>query len=108
MKRFYHEKRSSGVKGFIFTLVIFVGAIVLFVQGSNMINSRNSTEQETMLNNAISSAIVQSYALNGRYPETLEDILEDYQITYNEEEFFIDYQVLGSNIVPFVTIISKN
>ncbi len=108
MKRFYHEKRSSSTKSILFAVIIFIVAILLFVQGSTIINSRNTTEQETMLNNAISNAIVQSYALNGRYPESLEVLMDDYQITYNEEDFFVDYQVLGSNIVPLVTIIPKN
>jgi hypothetical protein len=32
---------------------------------------------------------------------------ENYGLTYDEDLFFVDYQTIGSNILPDVTIIEK-
>lgn len=45
--------------------------------------------------------------LRGAYPESLRYLEEHYGLIYDEDRFFIDYQILGSNIMPDVTIIDK-
>ena len=47
------------------------------------------------------------YAIEGSYPESLQYLKDNYGLTYDEEKYFIDYQVLGSNILPDVTIIDR-
>ncbi len=50
-------------------------------------------------------SIANCYALEGEYPESLEYIKENYGLVYDEDRFFVDYRVSGSNIMPDVTII---
>ena len=50
---------------------------------------------------------VHCYAIEGSYPESLQYLKDNYGLTYDEEKYFIDYQVLGSNILPDVTIIDR-
>ena len=47
------------------------------------------------------------YATEGTYPESLEDLKAHYGLTYDEDLFFVDYQTVGANIYPDVTIIEK-
>ena len=46
-------------------------------------------------------------AQEGRYPESLDYLVQNYHIIYDEEAFEIKYQTVASNIVPDVTIIEK-
>jgi hypothetical protein len=45
--------------------------------------------------------------VEGKYPESLDYLKEHYGLTYNEDLFFVDYRVSGSNILPDVTIIER-
>ena len=45
--------------------------------------------------------------MEGSYPESLEYLKEHYGITYDEDRFFVDYKIVGTNILPDVTIIEK-
>ena len=49
----------------------------------------------------------QSGFQNRYYPPSLEYIKEHYGLFYNEELFYIDYQPIGSNIMPDVTILDR-
>ena len=51
--------------------------------------------------------ITYCYAVEGSYPESLDYLKEHYGLTYDEDRFFVDYQVIGANILPDVTIIEK-
>ena len=41
------------------------------------------------------------------YPESLEALVEEYKINYNHELFYVDYQVLGGNLFPEITVLSR-
>ena len=45
--------------------------------------------------------------MEGAYPESLEYLKENYGLIYDEDLFFVDYKVEGSNILPDITIIEK-
>jgi hypothetical protein len=59
------------------------------------------------LSAAIQRSIIHCYATEGHYPESLDALIEEYNIQYDSDRFFVDYQVLGENIMPDVTIIDK-
>ena len=39
------------------------------------------------------------------YPESLSYLEEHYGITYDKENYVVDYEIIGSNILPDVTVI---
>ena len=59
------------------------------------------------LEQAVSRGIVHCYAMEGAYPESLQYLKDHYGLIYDEDRFFVDYQVLGSNLIPDVTIIDR-
>ena len=59
------------------------------------------------LKNAISRNITQCYAVEGSYPQSLDYLKKNYGLHYDENRYFVDYQPLGSNILPEVTIIRR-
>ena len=59
------------------------------------------------LENALNRSITQCYAVEGAYPPSLAYIKEHYGLIYDEELFYVDYQPIGSNIMPDVTIMLK-
>lgn len=106
MKRFYHEHSKKTSRQLI-VLLLFLVFFCAFVYGISNISSKTDENETETLHLAISRGITHCYATEGHYPENLEYLLTHYGITYDSEKYFVDYQVLGENIFPDVTIIEK-
>lgn len=98
------EKKSLTAYAPVLILVIVLAAFTLFA--SSMSDSNTAREKE-ILQKAIDRSITQCYALEGVYPDNLTYLEEEYGLTYNKEHFFIDYQYIGSNLRPDITIIER-
>ncbi|MCB5577777.1 MULTISPECIES: hypothetical protein [Dorea] len=59
------------------------------------------------LQSAVTRDITRCYAQEGTYPESLAYLKKHYGLTYDSSKYFVDYQPLGANIMPDVTIIRK-
>jgi len=90
-----------------FSLAIFFAVLFLFLFGVSFISQTSETEQKNNLERALNRSIVNCYAVEGAYPSSLAYIEENYGITYDKDKFFVDYQVLGSNLMPDITIIER-
>lgn len=63
--------------------------------------------QREALEQALNKNLLLCYSLEGRYPRTLEELLEKYPLTYDREQFTLDYRLQGSNILPDITILER-
>lgn len=107
MSYFYQKKKTFPV---ILYLPILLLAMVLiwFICFSDSFSKTNSEQEKQFLENAIERGITQCYALEGAYPVSLSYLTEHYGLHYNQEHFFVDYQYIGSNLRPDVTVIERN
>jgi len=81
--------------------------LLLFILGISSIGKTTMDKQKESLENALNRNIIHCYAVEGFYPPSLEYIEEHYGLTYDKDLFFVDYQPIGSNIRPDVTILVK-
>ena len=84
-----------------------IAALVLLWFSADRIDSGNQAKEKVMISTARSRSITQCYALEGFYPPDLDYLCSHYGFTYDTDHFFIDYQYIGSNMRPDVTIIEK-
>lgn len=91
-----------------FSVVFFVVIIAVFIMGITVISNRNARDEKDILVNAINKDIVHCYAIEGYYPPNLEYIVEHYGLTYDSDKYIVDYEPIGNNIMPSVTIVEKN
>ena len=106
MNRFFHEKSHSWLKQGL-AVLLFLCIFLVFTYGLSGISKKTAAEETKSLHRSISRGISHCYATNGFYPESLEYLKEHYHISYDTDKYFVDYQVLGENIFPDVTIIEK-
>ncbi|BFL45785.1 hypothetical protein C3B58_16505 [Lactonifactor longoviformis] len=106
MARFQHKKQPN-TRNLWLSVLIFAGILLLFYTGVTSISRISLKEQEKSLKTALSQAVVRCYAAEGSYPESLEYLKEHYGITYDSSRFYVDYQVTGANILPDITVISR-
>ena len=104
MARFYAKKKNFSITAYLPVLLLALGVFVAF---SDSFAETNIAYEKDLLQKALDRSITQCYALEGTYPNDLEYLEEHYGLTYNKEHFFVDYQYIGGNLRPDVTIIEK-
>lgn len=107
MKRFYHGKKQNRARGAMVSFVVFFAVVLLFSAGIDGASQKARREQKNSLEDAIWRNITQYYAIEGKYPESLEVLRQEYGLQYDSEEFFVDYQVFGANLMPDVTVLER-
>lgn len=105
MKRFVRERSGNGTRNTIVSVVLFTGIVVIFLLCIGYTGRQTKEEQKLYLEEAIQRCMMQCYAIEGRYPESLTYIEENYGLIYDKETFFIDYRVVGSNLKPEVEVL---
>ena len=83
--------------------MIFAG----FGCGLTAMNKKMDQEEMQTLQNAITRSVTTCYTLEGSYPQSLGYLKKHYGLHYDENKYFVDYQPLGANIMPDITIIRK-
>lgn len=82
--------------------------LLFFWLGLSSIDETTVSRQKESLETALNRDIIHCYAVEGFYPPSLAYIEEHYGLTYNQDLFFVDYQPIGANIRPDVTILVRD
>ena len=80
--------------------------ICLFVYALGNLGQDTLKRQQESLTNALNRDIAQCYAVEGIYPPNLAYLQQHYGLTYDTALFYVDYQPIGSNLYPDITIIN--
>ncbi len=104
----YHNKKKNFSIAPYLPILLLVIVLVFFVAFADSFSRSNLEHEKQILQSALDRNITQCYALEGTYPYDLTYLEEHYGLTYNKEHFFIDYQFIGSNLRPNVTIIERD
>lgn len=104
----FETKRShSSGRNFVFSIISILAIAALFWLGTTLLAQRTDSREAEILEKAVTRGIIHCYACEGAYPESLQYLKENYGLMYDEQRFFIDYQAMGSNLMPNITIIDK-
>lgn len=105
--RFETQKRSFFPGNYAVSAAVFCMVMAVFILGISRVSEQTDARAAQTLEQALNRGIVHCYTIEGAYPESLQYLKDHYGLTYDEERFFVDYQVLGSNIIPEITIIDR-
>ena len=97
MQRFIRERKTSYLRNVIISVLIFLLIFAGFGCGLTAMNKKMDQEEMQTLQNAITRS----------YPQSLGYLKKHYGLHYDENKYFVDYQPLGANIMPDITIIRK-
>ena len=84
------------------TLAAAVFAAVWF--GTSSLGSRLTQNGLETTEQNLRRGAVACYALEGRYPDTLEYLTKNYGVTVEESKYIVYYTVFASNIMPDITV----
>lgn len=101
--------KSNGrtVAGYVISLAAFLVVMFLFLSGVKMIAGRAGQESTETLKAGITRAAVQCYAIEGRYPPSVEYLEENYGVLIDADRYQVFYSGFASNIMPDITVIES-
>lgn len=104
MKNIYKKNAFDFLKGALLP-VLFTGAVILLVM-SGLQQTQESSDSEGLriLEESIRRCVVTNYAIEGRYPESIEYIQSRYGIHIDTSRYVVHYNVIASNIMPEIII----
>ena len=98
------SRRRSFVRALAISLavfaIVFSGAILLL----NYIGNASDEAQIAMVRDAVRGALTTCYAVEGAYPQSIEYLVENYGLAYDESRFFITYAAFASNVYPDIMV----
>ena len=89
------------------SLVCFLLAMALIFGAARGLREDALRRQRDALEEALNKNLLLCYSLEGRYPATVEELLEKYPLAYDRSRFVINYRLQGGNILPDITILEK-
>ena len=88
----------------IFTLAV----IVMIFIGLRETEISSRAEGLRLLQESLMRAAVQCYAVEGRYPDSIEYIKEHYGVFIDNTRYTVHYRIFASNILPDITVLELN
>ncbi|MDR0886810.1 MAG: hypothetical protein LBN22_10775 [Clostridiales Family XIII bacterium] len=103
---FTKRKISEKLKVFIFVLLA-VAILVAIFPIAERVTRKSEAHRLKIATDAVVRSTVQCYALESRYPPTLEYLQDNYGLTLNEDKFIYHYAPIGVNMMPQIKVFEK-
>lgn len=103
----YTKCKKQGFKaaaGYIGWILTFFAVIAAFSYGITFFSKKADNEGANTLRDGIARASVQCYAIEGRYPPSVDYLEENYGIQIDEKRYNVFYNGFASNIMPEITV----
>ncbi|NLI55147.1 MAG: hypothetical protein GX417_12670 [Clostridiales bacterium] len=99
-----YERPRGRNRGLIFAVAVFALLAVLFLVSLFSAARRNDAREREVVESALQRAIVTCYAVEGKYPPSLEYIYENYGVRVDESRYAVFYDVIAANVMPSVQV----
>lgn len=99
------KKKSGFFRRLLVTLAVFVvlfAGVYLLV---NKVSSASGNAETELVRDAVRSAVLTCYAVEGAYPANIDYLKEYYGLAYNEDAYLVIYNAFASNIMPSIQVL---
>ena len=91
----------------ILKILIFLAVLGLAVLGITRIDRAQGDEETALVREAIRTAAVTCYAVEGAYPDSVDYLRENYRLRYDEDRYLVTYEAFASNRIPDIYVTVK-
>lgn len=91
----------------ILTVLAFIALVVAVCMLFGGIDSAGGRAQTELVRDAVKSAALTCYAVEGSFPSDLEYLREHYALAYDEERYIVTYDAFASNLLPDIRVIER-
>ncbi len=98
------RRERSQVRGYLLSAAALLLLVAVFTAGALTFAGKAGKKGEESLRRAVTRASVQCYAIEGRYPPSVEYLEENYGIHIDRDRYHVFYNGFASNVMPEITI----
>jgi len=104
-KAFIHRKKHDfSLVRILLPVLVFVLVAALVIAGIGNVSASGDSERLKVMEQAVRRSVVQCYAIEGRYPGSLEYLAENYGLILDRERYVYHYERLGDNLMPDIFV----
>ncbi len=100
-------KKILSRKNTIINMVLMAVILLIAYWGLTSLDSKSDELQLRTLSDAITRSCAHSYATNGAYPASLDELVENYGLQINEEKYIVHYDAFAPNIMPDIQVFNR-
>ena len=89
----------------LFPIVAIAALCLIFYLGISYAGRETISQEQVSLRQALEQGAIRTYALTGHYPQSLDELLQDYNISYDTDKFVVEYVPSASNLLPSVSVL---
>ena len=104
-KSIYKKSAFDFLRAAILPIIFTVAIMLMVVFGLQQTSESSRAEGLRILEDSLQRAVVMNYAIEGRYPESIEYIEQNFGIHIDRTRFAVHYRVFASNILPEITVV---
>ena len=100
------KKKSSGfARRLMMTLAVFAALFIGVYLLVNRVGSASGNAETELVRDAVRSAVLTCYAVEGAYPASIDYLTDHYGLAYNEEAYMVIYDAFASNVMPTIRVV---
>ena len=104
-RNIYKKGALDILKSMLVPIAFTVVVMGMIVFGLGQTDKSSKSEGLRILEDSIRRAVVISYAVEGRYPESVAYIEKHYGIHIDNSKYVVHYSIFASNLMPDITVI---
>lgn len=89
------------------SITMFIGLLAILFLGINKFERILNEQNLLLTKQAIHKAVIQCYANEGYYPDSLEYLEENYYLSINYDTYYVYYNPVASNLMPEVEVFRR-
>ncbi len=91
----------------VLSAVVFALAVLWLVLALSNARGMERSQGLASVRESVENGITLCYAIEGAYPESIEQLTENYGVVYDPDRYIVHYERFAANIRPNVTVIEK-
>lgn len=102
-------KRQSiqRVLGYFLPVLLFSAMMVWLIIGLFGVDNVADEQELENVKSSIEKGVTMCYAIEGKYPDSIEYLRDNYGIVINEDKYIVHYECFADNIRPAVSILER-
>ena len=104
-RKIYKTSVWDLLRGMLVPILFTVSVMLMIVYGQRQTERSSKAEGLRILEDSIRRAVVVCYAVEGKYPDTIQHIEENYGIHIDWSKYAVHYSIFASNLFPDITVL---
>ena len=108
MRRSIYKKGAGDfIRSAIVPILFTLAMMGMIVYGLRQTEASSKAEGLRILEEGIRRAVVICYAVEGRYPESVAYIEDNYKIHIDRTKYIVHYEIFANNLMPDIVVIER-